>query len=124
MKTYRKYYDLMNAQDTYYIALVLDPHFKMLLLEKELGDDAAIEVINSIKEQFHEQYPSKSDQDSSAQKEQNDKLQSIEDYVLQKLQSQKKQRFDITRYSEEDLVAVHESATKNKDWLFFLVENV
>lgn len=43
------------------LALILDPRFKPLLLEKELGDDAAIEVITSIKEQLHEQYPSKSD---------------------------------------------------------------
>lgn len=118
MKKYRKYYDLMDAQDAYYIALILDPRFKTLLLEKELGGDAAIEVITSIKEQLHKRYPSKSDQDSSAQREQNTKPQSIEDRVLQKLQPQKKQRSDIDRYFEEDLVTVHESVTKEKDWLF------
>ncbi|KAF3043826.1 hypothetical protein E8E11_001345 [Didymella keratinophila] len=98
MKKYRKYYDLMDD-----IALILDPRFKTLLLEKELGDDAAIEVTTSIKEQLHEQYPSKPDQDSSAQKEQNTKPQSIEARVLQKLQPQKKQRSDIDRYVEEDM---------------------
>jgi hypothetical protein len=118
MKKYRKYYDLMDAQDAYYIALILDPRFKTLLLEKELGDDAAIEVTTSIKEQLHEQYPSKPDQDSSAQKEQNTKPQSIEARVLQKLQPQKKQRSDIDRYFEEDMVTVHGLVTKEKDWLF------
>lgn len=37
MKKYKKYYELMDAQDAYYIALVLDPRFKTLLLEKEPG---------------------------------------------------------------------------------------
>lgn len=37
IKTYKKYYKLIDSQDTYYIALILDPRFKILLLEKELG---------------------------------------------------------------------------------------
>ena len=111
-------YDLMDAHDAYYITLILDPRFKTLLLEKELGEDAAIQVITSMKEQLHKRHPSKSDQDSSAQREQHTKPPSIEDRVLQKLQPQKKQRSDIDRYFEEDLTTVHESVTKEKDWLF------
>ncbi|KAL4866176.1 hypothetical protein BDV12DRAFT_173225 [Aspergillus spectabilis] len=34
MKKYKKYYEIMDAQDAYYIALALDPRFKTLLLEK------------------------------------------------------------------------------------------
>ena len=49
---------------------------------------------------------------------QNTKPQSIEDHVLQKLQPQKEQCSNIDRYFEEDLVTVHESVTKEKDWLF------
>lgn len=37
MKKYKKYYELMDAQDAYYTALVLDPRFKTLLLDKGLG---------------------------------------------------------------------------------------
>jgi hypothetical protein len=36
LKKYKKYYKLIDSQDTYYIALILNPRFKTLLLEKEL----------------------------------------------------------------------------------------
>ena len=57
MKKYRKYYDFMDTQDAYYIALVLDPRFKTLLLEKELDETAISIVIVGIKELLHTQYP-------------------------------------------------------------------
>ena len=53
MKKYRKYYDFMDTQDAYYITLVLDPRFKILLLEKELDETAAFIVIVGIKELLH-----------------------------------------------------------------------
>lgn len=45
MKKYKKYYELMDAQDAYYIALILDPRFRTLLLEKELGEVTAAKII-------------------------------------------------------------------------------
>lgn len=56
LKKYKKYYELMDGQDAYYIALILDPRFKTLLLEKELGQVMAAKAIGSVKETLHEQY--------------------------------------------------------------------
>ena len=57
MKKYRKYYDFMDTQDIYYITLVFDPRFKILLLEKELDETVISIVIAGIKELLHTQYP-------------------------------------------------------------------
>jgi hypothetical protein len=54
---YKKYYNLMDAQDAYYVALILDPRFKTILLEKELDEEATAAVIKGIKELLHQQYP-------------------------------------------------------------------
>lgn len=86
MKKYKKYYELMDAQDAYYIALVLDPRFKALLLDKDLGQVTVPKVIRSIKDTLHEQYPSKSSLEQSMSKiNQNNKRQSLEARVLEKL---------------------------------------
>lgn len=45
MKKYKKYFKLMDAQNAYYIALILDPRFKTLLLEKELREVTAAKII-------------------------------------------------------------------------------
>jgi hypothetical protein len=118
LKKYKKYYDLMDAQDAYYIALVLDPRFKTLLLEKELGQVTALSVISTIKESLHKQYPSKQSQELSTKTNQENKRQSLEARVLQKLQPQVIQRSDIDRYFQEGIVSIDESVTKNEDWLF------
>jgi hypothetical protein len=47
----------MDAQDAYYVALILDPRFKTMLLEKELDEEAAATVIKGIKELLHQQCP-------------------------------------------------------------------
>jgi hypothetical protein len=118
-KKYKKYYELMDEQDAYYIALILDPRFKTLLLEKELGQVTAPKVIRTVKEALHEQYPSKPLPDLSTTKiDQGNKRQSLEARVLQKLQPQVLQRSDIDRYFEEAVVTVDESLTKEEDWLF------
>ena len=49
---YTKYYDFMDGQDIYYIALILNPRYKTRLLEQELGDSAEA-VIQHIKEVLH-----------------------------------------------------------------------
>ena len=50
---YRKHYDFINTQDIYYITLILNPRFKILLLEKELDETAVSIVIINIKELLH-----------------------------------------------------------------------
>ncbi|OJZ80150.1 hypothetical protein ASPFODRAFT_53886 [Aspergillus luchuensis CBS 106.47] len=81
----------MDSQDAYYIALVLDPRFKTLLLEKGLGPTTAPTIIGSIKETLHEQYPSNPPPELSTSKA------IVEARVLQKLQPQVIQRSDIDR---------------------------
>ncbi|KAJ5982209.1 hypothetical protein N7451_012309 [Penicillium sp. IBT 35674x] len=119
MKKYKKYYELMDSQDAYYIALILDPRFKTLLLEKELGEMTAPKVIRTVKETLHMQYPSKQSPDLPAtETDQGTKRQNLEARVLQKLQPQVTQRSDVDRYFEEGVVTVDESITKQEDWLF------
>lgn len=50
MKQYKKYHEPMDAQHTYYIALVLDSRFKTLLLDKELRQVTVPKVLRSIKD--------------------------------------------------------------------------
>ncbi|KAI9036875.1 putative AC9 transposase [Aspergillus affinis] len=89
MKKYKKYYKLMDAQDAYNIALVLDPRFKTLLLDKELRPVTAPKVIQSIKDTLHEQFLSKLSLEQSRSKlNQDNKRQILEARILQKLQSQ------------------------------------
>ncbi|KAJ5123842.1 uncharacterized protein N7515_007667 [Penicillium bovifimosum] len=114
MKKYTKYYELMDAQDAYYIALVLDPRLKALLLDKELGPVAAAKVIRSIKDTLHKQYPSKSLEQSRSKINQDNKWQSLEERILQKYMIQ---HSDIDRYFEEDAVTLDRSVTKDEGWL-------
>ena len=113
IKKYKKYYKLIDSQDIYYIALILDPRFKTLLLEKELRQVTALKVIRIVKETLYTQYPSKQSLDLPATKtDQGTKRQNLEARVLQKLQPQVLQRLDIDRYFEEGVVIVDESVTK------------
>lgn len=57
LKKSQRYYDLIDEQDAYYVALVIDPQFKTLLLDEDLGKVEAPKVIAHIKEILHEQYP-------------------------------------------------------------------
>jgi hypothetical protein len=57
LKKFQKYYNLMDGQDAYYVALVLDPRFQTLLLDRDLGKVTAPNVVTHIKELLHEQYP-------------------------------------------------------------------
>lgn len=89
MKKYKKYYELIDSQDAYYIAFVLDPRFKTLLLEKELRQATAPKVIRTVKETLRTQYPSKHSLDLPAAKiDYKTKRQNPEARVLQKLQPQ------------------------------------
>lgn len=116
---YKKYYNHMDAQDAYYMALVIDPRFKTLLLEKELGEEMAPQVIQSVKGALHEQYPSEPAPDmSTTTTNHGNKRKRLEASVLQKVQPQVNQHSDIDRYFEEGIVTADESVTENEDWLF------
>lgn len=116
LKKFQKYYDLMDSQDAYYVALMLDPRFKALLLEKELGSEAS-KIINHIKELLHEQYPSAREQSPAINEDRALHSHSIEARVLQRLQPQKQRLSDIERYFEDGVVSIDESVTKEKNWL-------
>jgi hypothetical protein len=56
LKRFQRYYNLMGGQYAYYVAVVLDPPFDTLLLDRELGKGIAHNVVTHIKELQHEQY--------------------------------------------------------------------
>jgi hypothetical protein len=116
LKKFQKYYDLMDGQDAYYVGLILDPRFKTLLLEKELGKVTAPKVITHIKELLHEHYALVADS-STAPSEHLTQEKSIEARVLQRLQSKKRHLSDIDRYFEDDVITIDESVTKDRNWL-------
>jgi hypothetical protein len=54
---YQKYYTFMDNTDAYYTALILDPRVKGDLLLHELSDNEAGQmIVNTIRENIHEQY--------------------------------------------------------------------
>lgn len=117
LRKFQKYYDLMDSQDAYYVALILDPRFKTLLLEKELGKVTAPKVITHIKELLHEQYPLVTETSTTPPRDSLTQEKSIEARVLQRLQPKKRYLSDIDRYFEDDVIMIDESATKDKNWL-------
>jgi Vesicle coat complex COPII, subunit SEC24/subunit SFB2/subunit SFB3 len=56
LERYKKYYDLMDSLDIYYIALILNPRYKTKLLEQELGEASNL-IIQHIKDVLSEKYP-------------------------------------------------------------------
>lgn len=117
LKKFQKYYNLMDGQDAYYVALVLDPRFKTLLLDRDLGKVTAPNVVTHIKELLHEQYPLISDSSTKPPTEQPTAEKSIEARVLQRLQPKKRYSSDIDRYFEDDIVVIDESISRGKNWL-------
>ncbi|KAK9490615.1 hypothetical protein V1508DRAFT_399702 [Lipomyces doorenjongii] len=58
MKKFQKYYTFMDASDTYYTALILDPRVQGDLLIDELEDeDAAREILQTLRLNIHRNYP-------------------------------------------------------------------
>jgi hypothetical protein len=107
----------MDGQDAYYVALVLDPRFKTLLLDRDLGKVTAPKVVTHIKELLHDQYPSAIDSSGNPSEVQLSLEKSIEARVLQRLQPKKRYSSDIDRYFEDDVVSVDESTSQDKNWL-------
>jgi hypothetical protein len=57
MKKYQKYYTFMDVSDTYYTALVLDPHIKGDLLLAELEDEVTgKDILKGLCENIHQNY--------------------------------------------------------------------
>ncbi|KAJ5348632.1 uncharacterized protein N7506_001885 [Penicillium brevicompactum] len=116
---FKKYYELMDGQDAYYVAQVLDPRFKTLLLEKVLDKVSAPKVISHIKGLLHEQYPPSPRPDSTVRSSPIEPAaRTIEARILQKLQPPRRQHSDIDRYYEDGVVTAQDPAVQDKEWLF------
>ncbi|KAK5790595.1 hypothetical protein VI817_007882 [Penicillium citrinum] len=118
LNKFKKYYDLMDGQDAYYMAQVLDPRFKTLLLEKELGKVSAHKVIKHIKEVLHEQYLSPQAVPTNTSGPDEPVARTIEARILQRLQPSKQQLSDIDRYFDDGVVIAQDPAIQDKEWLF------
>ena len=118
LNKFKKYYDLMDGQDAYYVAQVLDPRFKTLLLEKELGKVSAHKVIKHMKELLHEQYPSPRVESIVTSSPNEPAARTIEARILQKLQPPKLQLSDIDRYFDDGVVIAQDPVIQDKNWLF------
>lgn len=120
LEKYQKYYLLMDGQDAYYIALILDPRFKTLLLKRELGNDATQDIIKTIRDFLHDQYPPQASHDmpaSGSDQAAIDNRPSLQNRVLKKLRPQTTSRSDIDFYLDEDIVDIPESVTREGNWL-------
>ncbi|KAK9426942.1 hypothetical protein V1505DRAFT_396548 [Lipomyces doorenjongii] len=96
----------MDAQDAFYIALVLDPRFKARLLEKELGAETADNIVNILKDALHSDYPL-SAQTLSTSGEPAVVGNSIAARVLQKVQPHTGNWSDIEHYFNSAAVVVN-----------------
>ncbi|KAL0490780.1 AC transposase, partial [Acrasis kona] len=59
---FEKYYDGMDANDTYFIAASLDPRFKMSLIEQVCHEDDVNDIKSHLKNKLKKMYPQESDQ--------------------------------------------------------------
>jgi hypothetical protein len=117
---YQKYYSFMDDSNTYYAAAVLDPRVKTQLLEHELSKSDAKILIQSLREELHEQYPSISETTPPTLSAKPLESQSLESRMFSKLQPQELQTFisDIDRYFDTPTIPIPQTLAKDKDnWL-------
>jgi hypothetical protein len=118
LEKYKKYYTFMDEQDIYYVALVLDPRFKTLLIEQELETDTVQNITNAIKDVLDKQYPAHINRyESIIHVSEEQRSHSIGKRLLQKLQPQRIGRSDIERYFDEEVVTVSDSVMGDAKWL-------
>jgi hypothetical protein len=113
LQKYHKYYDFLDEQDAYYIALILDPRFKAELLKAEIKDEEAAKlIVEAMKERLHREYPLVMPE--RIEPVQRVEKPTLESRMLLKLQPRRVSRSDIDKYFEEETVAV---ATTEEGWL-------
>ena len=126
---YSKYYDYMDGQDIYYIALILNPRYKTQLLEQDLGKAAANLIIQHIKKVLHQQYPPipsrhplpGSGSESSATASVTSTApsrQTLEARLLAKIQRSTSLESDIDRYFDHPVAQIGEGVIDDPNWLF------
>jgi hypothetical protein len=114
---YSKYYSFIDGLDLYYIALILNPRYKTKLLEQELDSEAAIMVIQHIKEVLNTQYPPRQSMD--LQPTIGPIRQTLEARLLSKIHNPVvASKSDIDRYFDDPLAQIIEDILKDPNWLF------
>lgn len=109
----------MDSLDIYYIALMLNPRYKMRLLEQELGEDVGL-IIQHIKEVLSQQYPLPTPLLLSGSGLSPLPLcQTLEARLLSKIrQPLSSSKSDIDRYFDDPVAQIAEDTTKDPNWLF------
>ena len=105
----------MDGVDAYYIAQVLDPHFKFQLLQQELPDDAK-NIVSHIQDVLHRQYPAT--MEPELPQSEPSRRQTLTERLLSKVHHAEAEKSDIDQYLEEGIVRVSAETTKDPDWLF------
>ena len=121
MKKYEKYYTLMDDScDILYIAMLLDPRFKKIVLEHELKDGAE-SIVSAMQQQLEIQYPTARHEPglSAISEESGPSHKTIVSEIMSKIKAKShkspEKSSDIARYLNSDVVEFDE---KNKDWIY------
>ena len=124
LEKFRKYYRRMDANDTYYAALILDPRVKGELLKKSLSDEvAARDIYENTRELLHTIYGGFSVMGNAAPPRKEEEtyddmlLNDIEGDMLREVESDAElPSSDIDRYFDGKQVSV--PAPRHDNWLF------
>lgn len=121
MKKYKKYYTFMDASDTYYTALILDPRIKGDLLLDELEDETTgREILQALRDNLHRDYSVATMESSSPTRqfllEHNTEHSDVESRLLKRLQPRNQPLLsDIDRYLNSPRVNINDM--KDPNWL-------
>jgi hypothetical protein len=121
MKKYKKYYTFMDASDTYYTALILDPRVKGDLLLEELEDEATgREILQALRDNLHRDYPVNTVESSlpmaQSLQECSTEYSDVESRLRKRLQPRNQPLLsDIDRYFDSPRVNINDM--KDPNWL-------
>lgn len=122
MKKYRKYYTFVDASDTYYTALILDPRNKGDLLLEELEDETTgREILQSIRDNLHRDYPVKNVESSLSTSQSllegsTSEYSDVESRLLKRFRPRNQPLLsDIDRYLDSPRVNINDM--KDPNWL-------
>jgi hypothetical protein len=121
MKKYKKYYTFMDASDTYYTALILDPRVKGDLLLDELEDETiGREILQALRDNLHRDYSVATMESNlptgQSLLERSTEHSDVESRLLKRLQPRNQPLLsDIDRYLNSPRVNINDM--KDPNWL-------